>query len=124
MQELINNINEKLKYTNFNINTKIANKDVVINSIVAMFNNINGRFNELQQELQQELIKNNTPSPLILDDVAELNRKALQLIKTCQYFYGEDYKLIDALKSLKRDFSLFKASLRTLVGVLELEELE
>lgn len=124
MLELIKNINDKLNYTKFNIDTKISNKDIVVNSIVLMFNNINNKFNELQEELQKALQNNYTPSPLIIDNVVELNKKTLQLIKTCQYFYGEDYKLIDALKYLKKDFSLFKATLRTLVGTLEAEELE
>ena len=121
INELIKNINENLNYINITVNEKSINT-FVIDCIKNNFNKCNATLLKINDALQADLIANNSINMLLLEDVADLNKQLNQLSKTIVYFLGENAKEINAIKQLKRDASLLKATIKTLG--LESEELE
>ena len=111
--ELIKNINENLKYINITVNEKSVNP-FVLDCIKNNFEKCNKILLDINESLQKDLIQNNKINLLLLDAVAELNTQLNQLSKTIVYFLGDNAKEIIAIKQLKRDTSLLKATIKTL----------
>ena len=113
INEILKNINNNLNYIKFNLKNDSINQ-FVIDCIANNFKKCNDTFLKINDNLQTDLIANSTPSLLLLDDVVELNKQLGQLCKTCQYFFGERCQEIVAIKQLKKDTSLLKATIKTL----------
>lgn len=113
INEIINNINENLKYINIVVSEKSINK-FVVDCIKNNFEKCNKTLIKINESLQQDLISNNSINVLLLDNITELNKQLNQLNKTIIYFLGENAKEIVAIKQLKRDCSLLKATIKTL----------
>ena len=113
INELIKNINENLNYINIVVSEKSINQ-FVIDCIANNFKKANNTLIKINDSLQADLINNNSINLLLLEDVAELNRQLNQLNKTIIYFLGEQSKEVVAIKQLKRDCSLLKATIKTL----------
>lgn len=113
INEILKSINENLNFIKFNLENKAINQ-FVIDCIANNFKKCNETFLKINKNLQADLLANNTPSVLLLDDVAELNKQLIQLSKTCQYFFGDRCQEIVAIKQLKKDTSLLKATIKTL----------
>ena len=113
INELIKNINENLQYINIVVSEKSINQ-FVIDCIANNFKKANNTLIKINDSLQADLINNNSINLLLLEDVAELNRQLNQLNKTIIYFLGEQSKEVVAIKQLKRDCSLLKATIKTL----------
>ena len=113
LNKIINNINENLKYINITVNEKSIN-NFVLDCLKNNFNKCNKTLLKINDNLQNDLIANNSINILLLEDVAELNKQLNQLNKTIIYFFGDNAKEIVAIKQLKRDASLLKATIKTL----------
>lgn len=113
INELIKNINENLNYINITVNEKSINQ-FVVDCLKNNFTKCNKTLLKINDNLQNDLIANNSINILLLEDVAELNKQLNQLNKTIIYFLGENAKEINAIKQLKRDASLLKATIKTL----------
>ena len=110
---IIERINKNLNYINITVSDKSINK-FVIDCIKNNFSKCNRTLNKINDSLQADLINNNSINVLLLDDVVELNKQLNQLNKSILYFFGENAKEIVAIKQLKRDSSLLKATIKTL----------
>ena len=121
LNEILKNINDNLQYITITVNEKSIN-DFVLDCIKNNFDKCNKTLLKINESLQNDLIANNSINILLLDDVVELNKQLNQLSKTIVYFLGENAKEVVAIKQLKRDASLLKATIKTLG--LESEELE
>ena len=113
INDILKNINEKLNYINIIVSEKSVNQ-FVIDCIANNFKKANNTLLKINNDLQKDLIENNNINLLLLEDVAELNKQLNQLSKTIVYFLGENAKEIIAIKQLKRDASLLKATIKTL----------
>lgn len=113
INDIIKNINENLQYINIVVSDKSIN-NFVLDCIKNNFNKCNNTLLKINESLQNDLINNNTINILLLENIAELNKQLNQLNKTCQYFFGEQCKEITAIKQLKKDCSLLKATIKTL----------
>lgn len=113
INELIKNINENLQYINIAVSEKSVNQ-FVIDCIKNNFNKCNKTLIKINDSLQADLIANNSINILLLEDVADLNKQLNQLNKTIVYFLGENSKEVVAIKQLKRDTTLLKATIKTL----------
>ena len=113
INELIKNINENLQYINIVVSEKSINQ-FVIDCIANNFKKANNTLIKINDSLQADLINNNSINLLLLENVEELNRQLNQLNKTIIYFLGEQSKEVVAIKQLKRDCSLLKATIKTL----------
>ena len=113
INEVIKNINENLQYINIVVNEKSVNQ-FVLDCLKNNFKKCNATLLKINESLQADLIANNNINILLLDDVADLNKQLNQLSKTIVYFLGENAKEIVAIKQLKRDCSLLKATIKTL----------
>lgn len=113
INELLKNINDNLNYINIVVSEKSVNK-FVIDCIKNNFTKCNNTLLKINESLQNDLINNNTINILLLENISELNKQLNQLNKTCQYFFGEQCKEITAIKQLKKDCSLLKATIKTL----------
>lgn len=113
LNKIIKNINDNLNYINITVSEKTVNK-FVIDCIKNNFTKCNNTLLKINESLQNDLINNNTINILLLENIAELNKQLNQLNKTCQYFFGEQCKEIVAIKQLKKDSSLLKATIKTL----------
>ena len=121
INELIKNINENLQYIEITVDNKSINS-FVLDCLKNNFKKCNATLLKINESLQADLITNNSINIILLDDIAELNKQLNQLNKTIIYFLGENAKEVVAIKQLKRDASLLKATIKTLG--LESEELE
>ena len=113
INELIKNINENLNYINIVVSEKSVNQ-FVIDCIKNNFSKCNKTLIKINDSLQADLIAGNSINILLLEDVADLNKQLNQLSKTIIYFLGEQSKEVVAIKQLKRDASLLKATIKTL----------
>ena len=113
INELIKNINDNLNYINITVNEKSINQ-FVVDCLKNNFSKCNKTLIKINDDLQNDLIANNNINILLLEDVAELNKQLNQLNKTIIYFFGDNAKEIVAIKQLKRDASLLKATIKTL----------
>lgn len=113
LNELIKNINENLQYINITVNEKSVNQ-FVIDCIQNNFKKCNATLLKINDSLQADLIANNSINIILLDNIAELNKQLNQLSKTILYFFGDNAKEIIAIKQLKKDCSLLKATIKTL----------
>ena len=113
INELLKNINENLQYINIVVSEKSIN-NFVIDCIKNNFAKCNKTLIKINDNLQNDLINNNSINMLLLEDVADLNKQLNQLNKTIIYFLGENAKEVVAIKQLKRDASLLKATIKTL----------
>lgn len=113
INELIKKINENLQYINITVSEKSVNQ-FVIDCIKNNFNKCNKTLIKINDSLQADLIANNSINILLLEDVADLNKQLNQLNKTIVYFLGENSKEVVAIKQLKRDTTLLKATIKTL----------
>lgn len=113
VNELIKNINENLQYINIAVSEKSINQ-FVVDCLKNNFTKCNNTLIKINNDLQQDLINNNSINLLLLEDIIELNKQLNQLNKTCQYFFGEKCKEIIAIKQLKKDCSLLKSTIKTL----------
>lgn len=113
INDIIKNINDNLKYINIKVSEKSIN-NFVLDCIKNNFEKCNKTLIKINESLQNDLINNNNINIILLDDVAELNKQLNQLNKTIIYFLGENAKEVVAIKQLKRDTSLLKATIKTL----------
>ena len=113
INELIKNINDNLQYINIVVSEKSIN-NFVLDCLKNNFNKCNKTLLKINDSLQADLIANNNINILLLDDVADLNKQLNQLNKTIIYFLGENSKEVVAIKQLKRDASILKATIKTL----------
>ena len=113
INNILKNINENLQYINIVVSEKSINQ-FVIDCIKNNFNKCNKTLIKINNSLQDDLIANNSINILLLEDVADLNKQLNQLNKTIIYFLGEHSKEVNAIKALKRDTSLLKATIKTL----------
>lgn len=113
INDIIKNINDNLKYINITVNEKSIN-NFVLDCIKNNFEKCNKTLIKINEALQSDLINNNDINVLLLEDIAELNKQLNQLNKTIIYFLGENAKEVVAIKQLKKDTSLLKATIKTL----------
>ena len=113
LNKIIKNINENLQYIEITVDNKSINQ-FVLDCLKNNFKKANNTLLKINNDLQKDLIENNNINLLLLEDVAELNKQLNQLSKTIVYFLGENAKEIIAIKQLKRDASLLKATIKTL----------
>lgn len=113
INELIKNINENLQYINITVSNKSINK-FVVDCLKNNFQKCNKTLIKINDNLQNDLIANNSIDILLLEDITELNKQLNQLNKTIIYFFGDNAKEINAIKQLKRDCSLLKSTIKTL----------
>ena len=113
INDILKNINDNLNYINIVVSEKSVN-NFVLDCIKNNFKKANNTLIKINNNLQEDLISNNSINLLLLEDIIELNKQLGQLNKTCQYFFGEQCKEIIAIKQLKRDCSLLKATIKTL----------
>ena len=113
INDILKNINEKLQYINITVSKKSIN-NFVVDCIKNNFTKCNNTLIKINNNLQNDLIANNSIDMLLLNDVSDLNKQLNQLNKTIIYFLGEQSKELVAIKQLKRDVSLLKATIKTL----------
>ena len=113
LNKIIKNINDNLNYINITVSEKSVN-NFVLDCIKNNFNKCNKTLLKINESLQQDLINNNNINLLLLEDVAELNRQLNQLNKTIIYFFSDSAKEIIAIRQLKKNASLLKATIKTL----------
>lgn len=124
INNIIENINKNLQYINIAVSEKSINQ-FVLDCLQNNFKKCNSTLNKINDSLQNDLISNNSINILLLEDVIELNKQLSQLSNTIVYFLGENAKEIVAIKQLKRDTNLLKATIKTLGFSGEmLEEIE
>lgn len=124
INNIIENINKNLQYINIAVSEKSINQ-FVLDCLQNNFKKCNSTLNKINDSLQNDLISNNSINVLLLDDIVELNKQLSQLSNTIVYFLGENAKEIVAIKQLKRDTNLLKATIKTLGFSGEmLEEIE
>ena len=113
INDILKNINENLQYINIVVSEKSVNQ-FVLDCLKNNFKKANNTLIKINDSLQADLINNNSINLLLLEDIAELNKQLNQLNKTIVYFFGDNAKEIIAIKALKRDTSLLKATIKTL----------